>query len=176
MGEIKSTLDLVMARTRHLTLSEDEKQQQRREQGRKHLAGLVQHFADGQIGVDRLLEQTAALRDRFGLDGKAELTQAVRLRLDPDKDNGPWLKVLERIEASASAKVKEALERYRLARRALDRRLSEAALQRLSNIGIAGAAVAPNLAAEPTWKQAVEGLRRDFQRSVTSSPPPSPSA
>ena len=46
MGEIKSTLDLVMEKTRHLTLSQKEKEEQKQIEVNKRLKGLLQKYQD----------------------------------------------------------------------------------------------------------------------------------
>ena len=55
MGEIKSTLDLVMDKTRHLTLSDEEKQEQKEKEFRKKLKGPAQKFQDIKDKFDQLL-------------------------------------------------------------------------------------------------------------------------
>ncbi|MBW2432576.1 MAG: hypothetical protein JRF36_03165, partial [Deltaproteobacteria bacterium] len=46
MGEIKSTLDLVMEKTRNLNLSDEEKQDQKNKEIESRLNGLLQKFED----------------------------------------------------------------------------------------------------------------------------------
>ncbi len=55
MGEIKSTLDLVMDKTRHLTLSDEEKQEQKEKEFKKNLKGPTQKFQDIKDRFDKLL-------------------------------------------------------------------------------------------------------------------------
>lgn len=55
MGEIKSTLDLVMDKTRHLTLSDEEKQEQKEKEFKKNLKGPAQKFQDIKDRFDKLL-------------------------------------------------------------------------------------------------------------------------
>ena len=49
MAEIKSTLDLVLEKTRDMTLSSDEKQQQQREAIETRFRGLLQKYIDGSL-------------------------------------------------------------------------------------------------------------------------------
>jgi len=46
MAEVKSTLELVMERTRHLTLTEDEKREQAVAEFKGSLGGLLQKVQD----------------------------------------------------------------------------------------------------------------------------------
>jgi hypothetical protein len=168
MGEIKSTLDLVMARTRHLTLSETEKDEQRRQEGQKRLLGLMQHYEDGALSADRLAKEVDELQDRFGIDGRRELVRAATLRIDPNRDNTRWLEAMRNLSGIDLAEVEKAVSEYRAAHEALDRENTEEALARLADAGIAGSAVAANLSARPAWREAVAGLRRDFQRRINA--------
>ena len=49
MGEIKSTLDLVMERTRNLTLSDEEKQAHKQMAIASRIKGLLQKMLDGML-------------------------------------------------------------------------------------------------------------------------------
>ncbi len=53
MGEIKSTLDLVMARTKHLTLTDEEKKTQQSVNVKQRLQGLIQKFQDHAIKFNK---------------------------------------------------------------------------------------------------------------------------
>ena len=54
MGEIKSTLDLVMEKTRHLTLSQEEKEEQKHIEVDKRLKGLLQKYQDNLLKKEQL--------------------------------------------------------------------------------------------------------------------------
>ena len=54
MGEIKSTLDLVMEKTRHLTLSQKEKDGQKQIEVNKRLKGLLQKYRDNLLREEQL--------------------------------------------------------------------------------------------------------------------------
>ena len=62
MGEIKSTLDLVMEKTRHLTLSNEEKQQQKFEEARKRINGLLQKYQEHILDIDQIKQELNALQ------------------------------------------------------------------------------------------------------------------
>lgn len=167
MAEIKSTLDLVMERTRHLTLSDDEKRAQRTEEGTRRLQGLIQRYADGDLGAEGLVSGAEALGGEFGFDGRARLAAAAAARIDPDGNDARWLELLAKLAPERAERAKEALEGYRRDRAVLDARHAAEALERLAADGISGPAVAPNLAAAPAWRDAVEGLRQAFAEGLS---------
>ncbi|MDD2603713.1 MAG: hypothetical protein PHF66_02740 [Desulfobacteraceae bacterium] len=171
MGEIKSTLDLVMARTRHLTLSETEKRQQQREEGRKRLAGLIQQYEDGLLSPQRLVDAVNALESPYGIAGRDELGLAVTRRIDLDQDPQRWLAVISTVPGIDLTAWQEALEEYRRQRDDLNRRHGEAALERLAADGFTGSAVVPNLVADPDWRAALEALQATSRRRLEAALP-----
>ena len=67
MAEIKSTLDLVMEKTRHLSFSEQEKQEQHSHEFAKRIKGLIQQYQDQKLRVENLKIELSDLRQTFGL-------------------------------------------------------------------------------------------------------------
>ncbi len=65
MAEIKSTLDLVLEKTKHLTLSEEEKQIQRHDEFRKTLKGLIRKFADKALKMKELKKELEILQETY---------------------------------------------------------------------------------------------------------------
>jgi len=63
MGEIRSTLDLVMEKTRNLTLSKEEKEKQDNEELRKKLNGLLEQFQDNMLRKGELKKKLESLEE-----------------------------------------------------------------------------------------------------------------
>ena len=95
MGEIKSTLDLVMARTKHLTLSEADKQEQSQSQFLARLNGLLQKVYDQSFRFEEFNRAVADLVVEFNVDFRAPLVDALLQKIDPGKDNEVALALLQ---------------------------------------------------------------------------------
>ena len=54
MAEIKSTLDIIMERTKNLTMTDEEKASFRRKEAEGKVKGWIQKYQDGAIGLDKL--------------------------------------------------------------------------------------------------------------------------
>jgi hypothetical protein len=67
MGEIKSTLDLVMEKTRHLTLSQEEKEEQKHIEVNKRLKGLLQKYQDNLLKKEDLEKELDSLKKAYDL-------------------------------------------------------------------------------------------------------------
>ena len=87
MGEIKSTLDLVMERTKNLTLSAEEKQAQKQLETENRIKGLVQKLQDGLLTYNQLKTEYESFKKESNLSDNSLLVREILTRLDPDQDN-----------------------------------------------------------------------------------------
>jgi hypothetical protein len=166
MGEIKSTLDLVMEKTRHLTLSEEEKHAQSRLAEQKRLNGLLQKYEDGLMSLDQLQASMKEMQASAG--GAADWMRTPILeRIDPDLDNVHWLAVLKDFFGFDCSGLIAVLEDYRSDLNAAERRrigVARDALVQTRNIK--GSAVLPNLEADPQWVTERDEIRSCFQEML----------
>ena len=162
MAEIKSTLDLVMERTRHLSQSTAEKEAQRRGDFEKRLQGLLQQYADGALTVNGFSERSGALQAEAGIEGQHLVTQAVIRRIDPDQDSEPWLTLLEPLAPEVNASLKEILADYESRRASLLKAGEETLRQELDRRhDIAGSAVVPNPLSSPAYQEDIAVLKQE---------------
>ncbi|NQT55992.1 MAG: hypothetical protein HQ551_07155, partial [Desulfobacteraceae bacterium] len=63
MGEIRSTMDIIMEKTKGLTMTEKEKAEFQQRELTGKIKGLIQKFFDGSINLDRLKIEAVALRE-----------------------------------------------------------------------------------------------------------------
>ena len=61
MAEIKSTLELVMQRTSHLSMSEEDKRKQAAKEFKEAVNRLARKYLDGQIDLDRFRAEFSRL-------------------------------------------------------------------------------------------------------------------
>jgi hypothetical protein len=170
MAEIKSTLDLVMERTRHLTLSEEEKQQQALAEFKKNLAGLILKFQDSAISLDRLKRETDLLREASGIRDSSVLVAEIAGRLDLEKENDRVLLLLKELCGADSSGIASVLGKcsnaLRQEREALVRRKSEE-LDKLR--GISGSAVMPNPDAATDWCERRLKILNEFRDALKTA-------
>ena len=170
MGEIKSTLDLVMARTRHLSFSDEERIRQQEEAYDKRLKGLLQQLADGTLTVVGFRDRSTALQAELKVSGRQALAAGIADRLDPDRDNRFWMELLGAIEPAACAPVEQVTAAYRKRRRTIfqagQNRL-QACLAR--DHGISGSAVIPNPLKEPACRKDMAGLKQQALTDMRNS-------
>mgnify|MGYP006293323915 CR=1 FL=1 len=167
MGEIKSTLDLVMERTGHLSMSAEEKEAKRREDFLKRLQGLLQQYLDEGQTAERLLEHVAALRKEMDLADDHLPALAVLGRIDPDQKNDRWFELLEHLAPGACNALRDLLEQYRQKRSHHLQAARKAARESLAREqGITGSAVAPNPLKNAACLNALAALRDETRTAI----------
>ncbi len=164
MGEIKSTLDLVMERTRHLSMSAEEKARQQQEDFAKRLQGLLQQYADGALSTDRLKDRIDRLKSKMNIHDQEPVLEAVIHRINLATDNPLWLTLLIDLVPDLGQSVANTLATFRKQKDGLVlasmARLREA-LSRQH--GIAGSAVTPNPATDDTYLEQLMTLNQQTQ-------------
>ncbi len=163
MGEIKSTLDIIMEKTKGLTMTEEERSAYQKEEVSGKVRGFLQKYLDGLIGLEKLESQILALgKDKESL-AKETLTQACLELVDFEEDNSQLLSALEKIGGIDTAPVKgiidEFVEQLKQVRDDKGGGLSE----HLKKKSISGSAVIPNIKADRKWVEQVSRLRDAFR-------------
>ena len=162
MGEIKSTLDLVMARTRHLSLSDEEKARQQKEAFDRRLQGLLQQVADGALTIDAARDRIAALQAELSVNEPQMVAAGIVGRIDPERNNRVWLDFLSLWASKAAEPVKATLSAYREHRNRLLQEGEKQQRERLAQKhAISGTAVMPNPLKEPGCREHLGKLRQD---------------
>jgi hypothetical protein len=164
MGEIRSTLDIIMEKTRGLSLSPEEKKKLRGQEWLGKARGWVRKYRDELIDVN---EVKAALRKLGESEGADHLLkQDIIGAIEPGSDNSTCWSLLEALWTSDFKRPKEIVRKFQ---EELDQARSEwlpPALDRLAQRDISGTALVPNLSRDPDWiafhRMQVEECRREL--------------
>ena len=160
MGEIKSTLDLVMERTKHLSMTNEEKIQQHRADFEKKLNGLLARYADRAIPRDVLQDQISKLQTEIGIEDVTLVKKAIIDRMDLDQENTLWMNLMDTINPDACKPLKTIFEEYHRQKADLSNNNQKDILDRLAkHHGISGSAVLPNPEKDPQCKAQLIALK-----------------
>jgi len=166
MSEIKSTLDLIMERTKDLTLSADEKKDIKRKELEERVKGWVQRCLDGTLLHSAFEKEIAGEIEKDPNLIKDILREDITGRLDPDANNDRLLELLEKYVVIKRDVVTEKLDNFRSKASAEQRRLEEPLKARMADEGITGSAIIPNIYKDREWKdwhaQARDELKREL--------------
>ena len=166
MGEIKSTLDLVMEKTRHLTLSPEEKQKQDLSEAKKAIKSLLQRYQDDLLSFEQLKDKLLRLQETSFIDA-AWMRNIVLDRIDPDQGNTIWLNLLDKYFGFNITRLVSVLQEYRSALNQAEEKWCNKVKETLeTDHNIKGTAVVPNPESDPLWVPEKVGIKNHFQKTM----------
>ncbi len=164
MAEIKSTLDLVMEKTKHLTLSAEEKLELQLQDFVKKVPGCVARILSGALTSEQLLEEIKTLPQGFTERVRREIARQLSQALDLTDKSDPLISALEvLVEPGWSellAEIKRCRAEYKEVRTGSEQRTRDRILATLAAVGIQGSAVVAKLEGDPLWEAEDHKLRR----------------
>ena len=166
MGEIKSTLDLVLEKTKNLTLSKEEKLSLAREELDKKVQALLYRYTDNSITTGRLKEEIEKLDTKVHGLAYTLLKKHLLTHFDLDSDNSSILSALGEIAGFDIVPHTILQKEYQSEKQKTKRAFIEKTLVALQARGISGSAVVPNLNHIPEWDQFLPGLRKKYQERL----------
>ncbi|MDY6881887.1 MAG: hypothetical protein V2J25_15500 [Desulfatiglans sp.] len=167
MGEIKSTLDLVMEKTSGLTLSDEEKREVKRGEIEGKVKGLLQRYSDHVMSIEKLKKEIDAL-DKTEEDVRGILVRKCVALIKPETDNTSLIEALSYVAGMDPKPFNRVLEGYdedlKHNKSLYETRLAE----QLSRQGISGGAVIPNVSVDPEWVRFSKETKVAFQDQLHS--------
>ena len=116
MGEIKSTLDLVLEKTKDLTLSSEEKKAQKQKEIENRIKGLLQKYQDGFLSKSELKTEYEILKKNFQMSENDALISEIKGRFAPDRDNQPLLELMHECFSIETTEIETIIEHFREAK------------------------------------------------------------
>jgi hypothetical protein len=167
MGEIKSTLDLVMEKTRNLTLSSEEKAEQKFDEIHKQVKGFLLKYQDKVINKNQLKKAIEALRKNHGSMADDILLRELLATLKLDLDNDSHLDLLHEFCGSDIHELKSIFKEYKELMLVSGQKRIHLLKEDLASKGfISGSAVLPNLEADNVWIAEVRKIKAKFEKRL----------
>jgi hypothetical protein len=166
MGEIKSTLDIIMEKTKGLTMTEEEKEAFRKKETDGKVRGLLQRFLDGFIDAERLKDEIGSLGEKRYAVAREALIRECMGRMEPGADNTIFLDALENAAGLDIAPIRKIILDYNqdLEQQKMDRK--QVLQKNLKGLGISGTAVIPNIHADQEWIKDLSEMNKGFQEKL----------
>lgn len=169
MGEIKSTLEIVMEKTKALKITSEEKTKFKRREMEGRIKGLVQKFLDSFLSLDTFKMEIAAIGKGQEDILRQIITEESASRIKLKENNDPIFKILDSITGIDTSPAKKVLadfeHRFEKYRSAHEKRLGK----ELREKGIFGSAVIPNLNTDWKWNNRSSELKETFQKQIERS-------
>jgi hypothetical protein len=170
MGEIKSTLDIVMEKTKNLTLTDEERAAQTKDEMTKKVRGLIQRYLDGSIDVFRMKREITAFPADHRDEVKELLIELCVKGFDLLKDNGPLIQILEEVAHMNPEPFEVALSFFQAEMREGYHQAQARLLGVFEEKGISGSAVVPNVDGDQEWRNELSRMQNKFKEAVSSVP------
>ena len=172
MAKIKSTLDLIMEKTKHLSLNTEEKDALEQQQLNRRVQAPLVRYLKGERDANYLVHELDLLPPEKTAEGKRLCLGLLMDRLSPLEDNQRILAAVEMLVGEAGrGRWEETIAP--IERRFLDdlRKAREAAADRcreaLAASGLKGPAILARVdERDPTWKEEQEAHIQAFRASV----------
>ncbi len=166
MGEIRSTLDIIMEKTRGLTMTDEEKGEFRKKEVKGKVKGLVQKFLDGLLDLDKFKIETAGLKEGESRMIAQLVAEEAIDRISPGQDNEPVFEILEGVARVDTNPVRKILaDSEREMEREYGTRTA-ALREAFQKKGISGSAVIPNVNADPEWTGRLLKMKEEFEEKA----------
>jgi hypothetical protein len=168
MGEIRSTLDIIMEKTKGLTMSEEERRAFKEQEMEGKVKGLIQKFLDGGLDMVKLKMEMTVLAETNEDMVRMMIRKESIPRIEIGENNEPILRILEETTGLDTVSIRTALKDFE-GRLEQEKGVREKELiKSLNKKGLSGSAVLPNLGADPEWGQRVSEMRNEFQKKLGS--------
>jgi hypothetical protein len=152
MAEIKSTIDLIMERTKSLSASPQERESFQRQEREKRLRGLVQRLLDDNLTLDGVKDELAKEKKNGSAAEVAGVVKnALAGHVDPEADNERLFRYINELVGTPGDRLRETLAHCREEATSRKAVLAERQRKELESKGITGSAVLPNPEADPLW-------------------------
>ena len=166
MGEIKSTWDIVMEKTKGLKVTSRDRERIKKGELTSKINAIFHRYMDGPGNEVYLRKELEGLRIEEGKIVKRELLLLLLDSIDLSKDNRKVITGIETLKGKPVAKTVERLRllasEYKASRDERAREIEGIFRRRLAAMGISGSAVQPNLEGKRDWIEALEGLQREY--------------
>ena len=160
MAEIKSTIDLIMERTKSLSASPQEREAFQRQEREKRLRGLVQRLLDDNLTLDGVKDELAKeKKNGSAAEVTGVLKDALAGHVDPEADNERLFRYVNELVGTPGDRLRETLAACREEATSRKAVLAERQRKELESNGITGSAVLPNPEADPLWKARREEMQ-----------------
>jgi hypothetical protein len=168
VAEIKSTLDLVMEKTRGITLSQKDREEQKNREIKLKVEGLLKKFQNRELRKDQVEENFNALKKNYGETAqRLALSESIK-RINLDENFNLLGDFLEGFWGLELGRVKFLLKNYHESLQ----NLTQETIARLKEVlekkhFLSGSAVLPNVEGDNAWPAAVKEIKDRYYMQLS---------
>ena len=170
MGEIKSTLELAMERTKKFAISEKEKEEMKQKEVLQKATSLFHRYREGHLSLNEILKQIEKMEKKTAATVRESLLSQWIDALSLDDDDERILKGIESLKRRSIDEVKQKfnhlLAQYQREKEKVKEKVRAQFTEALRKDGIYGSAVEPNFEGGELWKKENEKLDLSYKAKL----------
>jgi len=170
MGEIKSTLELAMERTKKVTISEKEKEEIKQKEVLQKATSLFHRYREGHLSLNEILKQIEKMEKKTATTVKELLLSQWIDALSLGDGDERILKGIESLKQRSIDEVNQRfhhlLSQYRGEKAKARERVQAQSVEALRKDGISGSAVKPNVEGCELWKKENQKLDHSYRMKL----------
>jgi len=166
MGEIKSTLDLVMEKTKKLKLNEKEKEKLFHEENKKKAKALFQKYFINQGRLESILDELKILPEENKKEVINLLLEDILAKIDLFNDNKREFNGIAIITGASIDEIyksyKKLYEKFISQVKKVEKKIALDIKNELSKKGISGSSVIPNVYGSKSWTKSLDSIKSSY--------------
>ncbi len=170
MGEIKSTLELAMERTKKFAISEKEKEEIKQKEVLQKATTLFHRYREGHLPLNEILKEIDKMDKKTSTTVKESLLSQWIDALSLDDDSERILKGVESLKQRSMDEVKQTfhhlLSKYQEEKERGKGKVRAQFSEALKKDSIYGSAVEPKLEESELWKKECEKLDHSYKTKL----------
>jgi hypothetical protein len=167
MGEIKSTLELAMERTKKFAISEKEKEEMKQKEILQKATSLFHRYREGHVPLNEILKEIGRMEKKTANTVKESLLSQWIDALSLDDDDERIFKGIESLKGRSIDRVKQKfhslLSQYQEEKERVKEKVRVQLAETLRKDGIYGSTVEPKIEGGELWKKEIEKLSHSYR-------------
>jgi hypothetical protein len=167
MGEIKSTLELAMERTKKFAISEKEKEEMKQKEVLQKATSLFHRYREGHVPLNEILKEIGRMEKKTANTVKESLLSQWIDALSLDDDDERIFKGIESLKGRSMDEVKQKfhslLSQYQSEKEKVKEEVKVQSTEALGKEGIYGNALEPKIEGGELWKKEIEKLNHSYR-------------
>jgi hypothetical protein len=170
MGEIKSTLELAMERTKKFALSDKDKEEIKQKEVLQKTGSLFHRYGDGHLSLNEVLKQIEKMEEKTATTVRQSLLSQWIDALSLNDGHERTFKGMESLKRQSLDEVRKKfqhlLSQYQAEKEKVKEKMRIQLAEALKEKGIYGSAVEPNFEKSDLWKKENEKLDHSYREKL----------
>jgi len=167
VGEIKSTLELALERTKKISISEEEREKIKQKETLQRVNGLFHRYREGRLPLNEILKDIERMDEKTRALSKEILLSQWIDALSLNEEDERLLRGVELLKNREVDDVRETLHRltieYQREKEKVKQEVRTQSINALKRIGISGSGVEPKIEGSKLWEKELKELDHHYR-------------